>query len=397
MLLVLWLACRPERADPATDILGADALHDETFALTSIGPRQVATPGEEEARAYLEGRLRELGLHDVNSEPFVFDAWRPGTASLQIDREVPVEALSPSAETDLVLPLRDTSSDFSGAALLYSSDLGSRAEAFLTAATGGAKALVRVTEDVDFDGSLLVEVGHLLDGITLPAVAVDRGTGRWLAGKLGQDVRIRISPKIARDHTSYNVVGRIPAAGDTPGRVYVVAHYDSWHPSESAFDNALGAAGLVRLAEAAMAAGPPEREIVFLATSAEEQGLRGAMAWVDDHEAEITTSDRVLVLDVMWSGEGDYIALATDEAARTDAIDAAAAEGLVALDGGDPGLGSDHLPFVARGATSTWLGRWPDRHYHTLADTLDALDLDESSAALRTNWRLLQEYAGISP
>lgn len=408
MLLALWLACRPERSDPGSDdVLGAAALHDATFALTSIGPRQVATEGEEEARAWIEGELREIGLSDLRSEPFVFDAWRPGTASVQVDREVAVEALSPSPETDLVLPLADPSSDFRGAALLYSSDLGSRAEAFLTAATGGARALIRVTEDIDFDGSPLVEVGHLLDGIVLPSVAVDHGTGRWLhdklpppgslPGTLGQEVRVRISPRIAVDHTSYNVVGRVPAAGTTPGRVYVVGHYDSWHPSESAFDNALGAAALVQLARAAMQAEPPEREIVFLATSGEEQGLRGALAWVDAHEDEITTSDRVLVLDVMWSGEGTYLALATDPGARTEAIDAAAAEGLVAFDGGDPGFGSDHLPFVARGAASTWLGRWPDRHYHTAVDTLDALDLDEASAALRTNWRLLCVYAGIAP
>ncbi|MEQ1506005.1 MAG: M28 family peptidase, partial [Myxococcota bacterium] len=317
--------------------LDAGALHDGAFALTSIGPRQVATPEEEQARAWIEAELRRIGLTDVVSEPFVFDAWRPGTASVQVDREVLVEALSPSPATELTVRLADASTGYAGAALLLPSTDGSRAEAFLTAIAGGAAALIRVTEEIDFDGSPLVEVGHLVDGTGLPAVAVDRGTGAWLADKLGQDVTLRIAPQVAVDHTSYNVVGRIPARDGSvePGRVYVVAHYDSWHPSESAFDNALGAAGLVRLAERALAAGTePDRELVFLATSGEEQGLRGSSAWVAAHAGELGPADWVLVLDVMWSGEGSYLALGTDPGLRTDAIDAAAAEGLDAGDGG---------------------------------------------------------------
>jgi hypothetical protein len=50
---------------------------------------------------------------------------------------------------------------------------------------------------------------------------------------------------------------------------------------------------------------------------------------------------------------------------------------------------------VARGASAVWLGRWPDRHYHTSADTLDQLDLDEAADALEANWTLLAAHAGL--
>ncbi|MEQ1564765.1 MAG: M28 family peptidase [Myxococcota bacterium] len=391
-----WLGCTPERPlPPVVDPLDPGELHDATSALTSIGPRQVATQGEDAARAWFEQRFAALGLTSVVAEPFVFDAWRPGTASVQVDREVPVEALSPSPAADLIVPLRSSTEGFEGAAVLMSSGDGSRADAFLTAATGGAAALIRVTEDIDFDGSPLVEVGHLLDGSTLPAVAVDRGTGDWLESKLGEQVHLRIAPDVALDHTSYNVVGRIAGAGEA-GRVYVVGHYDSWHPSESAFDNALGAAAVERLAARALATGvTPRKELVFLATSGEEQGLRGAIAWVAAHEGEVGPADLVLVLDVMWSGEGAYVALATDDGLRTEAMSAAEAEGLEVVDGGQPGIGSDHVPFVGRGASAVWLGRWPDRHYHTVADTIDALSFDEAAAALATHWRLLADHAGL--
>lgn len=398
--LFAFLACRAPDARPeeARAWLDAPALHDAAFALTSLGARQVATPAEDEARAWLEAALTDAGLA-VEAEPFVYDAWRPGTASVfaggESGREVPVEALSPSPETDVELVLRGADDDFAGAAVLLSSaDYPSRAEAYLHAVGGGAMALVRVTDDLDHDGSPLVEVGHLLDGSTLPAVAVDQGTGTWLLDHLGEPVRLRISPDPVPGHTSWNVAARIPGGG-AAGRVYVVAHYDSWHPSESAFDNALGAAGLVQLARRAASAEAPEREIVFLATSAEEQGLKGALAWTEAHADEIGPADTVITLDVMWSGEGTYTALATDDGRITLAIAAAAAEGLDAVDGGDPGVSSDHFPFVTRGASAFWLGRWPDRHYHTVADTLDALDLDEAARALRTNWRLLAAAAGI--
>lgn len=364
-----------------------------------MGPRQVATPAEEEARAWIEAAFVDAGLADVVSEPFTFDAWRPGTATVYAGgvsgREVPVEALSPSPATEVELVLREADEDFAGAAVLLSSeDFPTRADALFAALDGDAAAMVRVTEDVDHDGAALVEVGHLLDGSTLPAVAVDHGTGAWLRAHVGEPIRISIAPELHLGHTSANVVGRVRGSAQDAGRVYVVAHYDSWHPSESAFDNALGAAGLVALARH-LADARPEREIVLLATSGEEQGLQGALAWAVAHDAEIGPADVVVTLDVMWSGEGTYLAMATAPGLVTEAIDAAAAAGLEAADGGDPGPSSDHLPFVTRGASAFWLGRWPDRHYHTVADTIDALDFEDCARALRTNAALIALHAGL--
>lgn len=392
---MLWLAGCMAPPPAVPDVLGPDALLAATERFTAIGPRQVATAGEEQALAEVLAGLAPL---DPVAEPFVFDAWRPGTASITVGGEtVAVEALSPTPATDIVLPLRDASSDLTGAAAVLSSADGTRAEAFLTAIGGGAAAMIRVTEEVDFDGTPLVEVGHLLDGIAFPALAVDRPTGDWLRERLGQDARLVAAPRITRDHVSENVVARIAPQTDGAKQVYVVAHYDSWHPSEAAFDNALGIGALLLLAERAQQAGVPEREIVFLATSGEEQGLQGANAWAAAHDDEIGPGDVVIVLDVMWSAEGTYRALTTRPELLDDALDATRAVDLPAVAGGDPGIGSDHLPFVLRGADAIWVGRWPDRHYHTVADTLDALDLDEASRALQAQWRLVAQHAGLSP
>lgn len=376
-------------------LLEAAALHDATFALTSLGARQVATPGEAAARAWIESAFLQIGLRDVACEPFQMDAWRPGRATLSFDGQVhEVEALSPSPATDGAWPLQ-VGGDLEGAALLASdADHPSRAEAYLAAVGGGAEALIRITEALGHDGAPLVEVGHLLQGSQLPAVAVDQALGAQLRAHLGQPVALTIEPDVAEGHTACNVSGRIEGTG--PQTVYVVAHYDSWHPSESAFDNALGVGALVQLARRARAAGQaPSAEIVFLATSGEEQGLQGAIAWVEAHRDEIQPGDLVLVLDVLWAGEGTYRASATDAALRSEAIDAAWAEGIEALDAGFPSFASDHAPFVTAGARAIWMQRWPDRHYHTVADTLDNLDLEDAAAALRAHWRLLAQHADL--
>lgn len=395
LLLMACVAAPPDGLGPQPDPLTADGLLVSTRALTDLGARQVATPAEAEAHEVVVELLEGAGLA-VGSEPFAFEAWLPGTASVTVGGvELPAQALSPSPPTDTTAPLVDGTGGVRDGVALMSSDDASRAEQYLRAVSGGAVAMIRVTEDVDFDGSPLVEVGHTVEGTTFASVAVDRPTGDDLREALGQDVRVHIAPVPVPAHTSFNVVGRVP--GRVGGAVYVVAHYDSWHPSESAFDNALGVGALVQLAHKVASGPQPDRDVVFLATSGEEQGLQGAIAWVADHADEVGPGDLVLTLDVLWSGEGRFLCMATDPELVDAAVAASAEEGLDAVAGGDPGLGSDHFPFVVQGADALWCGRWPDRHYHTVGDTLDQLDLDEASAAMRAQWRVLADAAGLEP
>jgi hypothetical protein len=363
-----------------------------TRAFTDLGPRLVATPAEDAALATAEDLLQQSGIDDVHREPFVWDAWRPGTAEIRIGSDTwDVRALSPTGDVVVTAPLalHPTADTVS----LYSSDDGSRAEAFLSALAAGSSALVRITEDVDPDGTQLVEVGHTFQGTQLPAVAVGHDVGIALRTHLGEDATVEVHPDVAFDHTSSNVSGEI--AGSGPGTVYVVAHYDSWDLSESAFDNALGAGALSRLATAASSAGIPEKRVVFLATTGEEQGLQGAIAWANDHEDEIDGASVVLTLDVLWSGAGAFQVLATRPDWTDLALQAAADEGLDAVDGGQPSPSSDHLPFQARGAGVIWCGRWFDPHYHTSRDSMESLDMDQAAAAVRVEWRILREVAGF--
>jgi Iap family predicted aminopeptidase len=393
-MIALWLACAaPDETVTLPDPLAEDALTAQTAAIVALGPRLVTTDAEVQAAALVENALLDVGIA-AEREPFSWDAWLPGEATVTIDGTVwPAAALSPSPTTEgLVGVLADT--DVDGQVALYSSDDGSRAEQFTDAFTGGAAAMVRVTEDLTEDGSLLVEVGHTLRGSSLPAIAVDREVGALLQAALGADVTIDIAAQVVEGHVSDNVVAIIEGTGS--GWVAVTAHYDSWHPSESAADNALGVAMLLQLAER-LAAERPESSVLFLVTSGEEQGLQGAFQWTLDNPELAGDIDRVINLDVPWASEGDPICGATDPGHAEAAADALLAEGIEATPRDGPAPASDHFPFQVLGADALWCTRVPYREYHTHADTLDQLNMTEAAAVLRAHWAILSDAVGLSP
>lgn len=104
---------------------------------------------------------------------------------------------------------------------------------------------------------------------------------------------------IRREFTSYNVIGRLAGSVPNSGAVLLLAHWD--HLGEcgeegaedlicnGAVDNASGIAVLIELARRLAANGPHERDIYFLATSAEESGLLGARAFIDDPALPLDT------------------------------------------------------------------------------------------------------------
>lgn len=97
-----------------------------------------------------------------------------------------------------------------------------------------------------------------------------------------------------RSYTTHNVVGRIPGsdAGGSGESIVLVAHWDHFgtcrpegEPDRlcnGAVDNASGVAELIEVAGRIAGAARPPRDVIVLATTAEESGLLGA-AWFAAH------------------------------------------------------------------------------------------------------------------
>ena len=166
--------------------------------------------------------------------------------------------------------------------------------------------------------------------------------------------------------TSHNVVGILPGARRPDEYVVYTAHWDhvGTRPGlrgdaifNGAVDNATGTAALLELAEAFAALDPPpDRSIVFLATTAEEQGLLGARHYAEHPVFPLRATVGVINMDALFPfgatagmtvvGLGsseleDHLARAARAVGRTLHPDPA------------PELGaffrSDHYPFAEKG------------------------------------------------
>ena len=106
--------------------------------------------------------------------------------------------------------------------------------------------------------------------------------------------------------SSYNVIAKLPGTKPDSGAVLLLGHWDHLgicrgevaqdRICNGAVDNASGIAVLIEAAKG-LAAGPPlDRDIYFMATTAEEQGLLGAYAYADD--PNIPLEEIVIALNV---------------------------------------------------------------------------------------------------
>jgi hypothetical protein len=212
-------------------------------------------------------------------------------------------------------------------------------------------------------------------------------------------MRAKIASRFYRG--AFEVVeGFIPGSGESDQEVLLVSHL--CHPQPGAHDNGSGAAALIETA-ATLARliregclPPPRRGIRFIWPPE----MTGAFAWLAEHEADVQRGRWVAGLNLDMVGADQCQTGSAWQLVDLPQAGAAFADHLLAwlrepfLGGETSGLaqkpgicrheetpfsaGSDHyiLADPTVGIPSPMLIQWPDRFYHTSADTPDRVSAD---------------------
>jgi Iap family predicted aminopeptidase len=350
------------------------------------GHRLTGSANGQKAEEWMLRTFREKGLERTEFFPFPIRTWKRSSCRLEIvphnsDNFVPIKAVSlantPSASgmwnivdggDGLDADLRPLAAKIKGNCLLINLDLVRkdsgrqnlhRAEKVSLALRYGAASVLFVHPK---EGDMVLTGTASLDGIPveIPALCISGREGRevrqWMkeqALMAAMEVNNEISEGKAR-----NVIAVLEAPVPTNETILVCGHLDSWDLGTGAVDNGIGSftipdiAGALRQQQKYL-----KRNVVFLLTMGEEQGLLGSRAlaaqWLKegklkDLKAVVNldmTGNPLSVNDFDWpEAEGFFIG--------SDKLIARNYAGFTGKRSHSPGLHSDHQPFMLEGIPS---------------------------------------------
>jgi len=387
-----------------------------------IGPRLSGSPGAAAAVTQVAEAMRKLGAK-VTLQPVKVPHWVRGqeTAELVeyrgrpagISQRVVLTALGGSGATPaagLTAPvivvasfdeLKARGAEVKGRIVLFDiafdqnmADRGLAGQAYgqgsnyrtngprMAAELGAAAALVRSVGGATFR---LPHTGatNLADGARIPAAAVtaeDAMLMTRLAKRGPLSMRLVLTPQSLPDTDSYNVIADLPGSDKADEVVIVSGHLDSWDLATGANDDAAGVASAMAVFETLRQLDyRPRRTIRLIAWMNEENGTRGARAYLEANTANAANHVGAIESD---NGAGRPFGLRASVPASSTRLFAPLQAALQpigagvfqrqdALSTGDlSGLERAGVPsFAPLIDTSTYFD-----YHHTAADTLDKVD-----------------------
>lgn len=187
---------------------------------------------------------------------------------------------------------------------------------------------------------------------------------------------------------AWNTIATIEGTEKPDEYIILSAHYDSWDGSTGATDNATGTIVMMETARILKKLYPnPKRTIIVGLWGAEEQGLNGSRAFVEDHP-EIVANVQALFNQDNGTGRvvnisGNGFLHAYDYLGRwLDKVPNEVTQHIETHFPGTPSRGgTDHASFAAAGApafnlSSLHWGYW-NYTWHTNLDTYDKIVFDE--------------------
>lgn len=253
---------------------------------------------------------------------------------------------------------------------------------------------------------------------SLVELATDRQA--FSPGPLGASATIEAASQ-RREFSSSNVIGMLPGVVPGSGAVLLLGHWDHLGmcaPADSAdpicngaVDNASGIAVMLELARRFGASERFDRDIYFLATTAEESGLFGARAFADAPPMPLesivaafnfdTTAVAPAGSPVGFVGEGrtplDPVILRVLDAAKRDLGDKAFAEQFVRRQDGwallDKGVPTVFLSSAF--ASEIILGPYLSTNYHGPGDQIEGMELGGAIDDLLLHEELIRLFASV--
>lgn len=206
-------------------------------------------------------------------------------------------------------------------------------------------------------------------GLDMEQELAQAATRGFKSRHLGLQMSVSLQNTIERS-TSRNVIAAIKGKSRPDECVIYTAHWDHLGKDETlqgdqiyngAFDNATGVAGLLELAEAFMAAGRPDRTVVFKPVTAEEQGLLGSAYYAESPVYPLEKTVAAINIDGLniYGRMKDIIVIGYGNSDLDDYIaEAAQRQGRVVKPDPQPEKGfyyrSDHFSFAKKGVPSLY-------------------------------------------
>jgi Zn-dependent M28 family amino/carboxypeptidase len=401
----------------------------------NIGPRLSGSPQAEHAVKYVADQLRQLGL-DVRLEKVMVPHWVRGIETGELvqftgqapdtTQKIVLTALGGSVATrpegitaDIVvvenfdqlramgrervagkIVLFNARFDKEMAAQGFAFDAYVQAVAYRSigaseaARLGAAASIIRSVGGADFRLPHTGALRYLDDAPKIPAAAVateDADLIAYLAAQGSVRMRLTLTPQTLADAPSYNVIADIKGSEHPEQIVIVSGHLDSWDLGTGAIDDGAGvaiamqAANLIKQLKLR-----PRRTIRVIAWMNEENGLRGGIAYAQDHRAELSNHIAAIESD---SGAGHPLGFSAHAGSKAlemlnplSAILQTSGAGIVRQT--QNAEGADVSPLDAAGVPT--LAPLQDvrtyfHYHHTAADTLDKIvprELAENAAVV---------------
>ena len=290
---------------------------------TEVGPRLAGTDAEARARDWAVAKLRELGFKHVRQEPFTIQGWERGQEFAEVVAPFPqplsITALGGSVatdddgiEADVVLfenlhaleraaeGSLDGKIAYVGHAMRATQD-GShygyfgrlrREGASIAASKGAIGLLIR---SIGTDSHRMPHTGSMRykkEFARIPAAALSNPDADQLErmATRGESVRVAmtLTPRFTGEVESANIIADIPGRDYPDQYVVIGGHLDSWDLGTGAIDDGAGIAITLEAARMILASGvQPRRTIRLIFWGAEEVGLLGGFAYVDQHREHL--------------------------------------------------------------------------------------------------------------